>query len=391
MNNTFINEIKSCIPLNPKEKVSWSDIDRLLSDTCFSLTKKIQQNPVFHGEGDVYTHTQMVCQSLMNIPEFYNLSSIQQTELFLSALLHDIGKVKTTKIEDGQIVSPHHSVTGSQIVRDFLWNNCNICGTKDLMVFRETVCALIRYHMLPMHILEQENAERKLIEIASVGELATDFSINMLCILSEADVKGRIANDMENSLDAVRLTREIAKGSRCLYVPYVFADEYTKHVYLSGRNVSPEQSLYDDTWGEIIVMSGVAGTGKDTWIQIYYPYLPMISLDDIRKKLKIKPTDNQGKVIQQAYNQAREYLRKHEPFVWNATNLTKDTRAKLISLAEQYHARVRLVYLETDKDTQKTRNENREDSVPDNVIAKMISKTVPPAVSEAQIVEWNCV
>lgn len=65
-------------------------------------------------------------------------------------------------------------------------------------------------------------------------------------------------------------------------------------MYLSGRNVVPEQPLYDDSWGEVILMSGLPGTGKDTWIMPNRLHMPVISLDDIRREIKIKPTDGQG-------------------------------------------------------------------------------------------------
>jgi hypothetical protein len=45
------------------------------------------------------------------------------------------------------------------------------------------------------------------------------------------------------------------------------------------------------------------------------PDLPMISLDDIRRINKIPPTAKQGKVANIAREQAKEYLRRQQPFV----------------------------------------------------------------------------
>ena len=53
-----------------------------------------------------------------------------------------------------------------------------------------------------------------------------------------------------------------------------------------------------------------------------------------------------------------------EPFVWSATNITTQMRESLISLFETYHARVRIVYLETDWQTQLERNRSRKAVVP---------------------------
>lgn len=366
------------------------DIEKMIPDV-FSDMQKTPQNPNFHGEGDVYAHTKMVCNEMKNIPEFYSRSKREQNELFLAALLHDIGKIKTTRLEDGSWISPNHSAVGSLMARKFLWKECGLSGLQERQQIRETICNLIRYHMLPVNMLEQRQPENRLREIASIGELANDFSWKLLCILSEADMRGRIVSDIEESLEKIDLCRIMAEEADCFLEPYHFQDAYTKRAYLSGRNVMPDQSLYDDTWGEVILMSGLPGTGKDTWIQRNLSHLPMVSLDEIRKELKLKPTEPQGAVIQKAQERAKEFLRKKQPFVWNATNITRDTRQKQISLFERYGASVRIVYLETEWNTLLERNGSRADEVPKNAIERMLAKLVLPTPQEAKIVEWYCI
>lgn len=386
----FTDEIAGCIPTSSGAEIPWDRIERLLPLSGFSGMKTTQQNPAYHGEGDVYSHTRMVCRELTGNPAFYKLSARQQSELFLAALLHDIGKAKTTRLEDGDWISPHHASTGSRMARAFLWQDCGICGKQERIIYRETVCALIRYHMLPVHLMNQADPERKVREVAAVGELATDFSWHLLCMLAEADVKGRIADDIEEGLAQVELAKMMAEDAECLYAPYPFANGFTRRAYLSGRNVQPDQTLYDHAWGEVIILSGLPGTGKDTWIKQHHPNLPMVSLDGIRAALEVKTTDNQGEVIQAAQEQAKAYLRKKHPFIWNATDLTKEARQKPIRLIEQYGARAKIVYLETDQDTRKARNAGRADAVPEDVVARMLQKTALPTPDEAQGVEWLC-
>ena len=119
--------------------------------------------------------------------------------------------------------------------------------------------------------------------------------------------------------------------------------------------------------------------------------MPMLSLDGMREVLDIGSKDNQGKVIQTAQEKAKEYLRKKQPFIWNATDLMKETRQKLTGLFEQYGARVRIVYLETDWETRVERNQKRKDTVPEATVGRMLSKAIPPMPDEAQTVEWICV
>ncbi len=386
----WIETIAQAIPCSASDAIAWSVIEPLLSSFCFSQMQRTLQNPVYHGEGDVFTHTRMVCGELTALPEFQTLPNRQKTELFLAALLHDVGKIKTTRMENGAWVSPHHAAVGSGMARMFLWREHDLCGRSETLRFRETVCALIRYHMLPMHLIEQEDAERRARQIAAIGELAPDFSWKLLCLLAEADAKARIADDTEEYLTQVRLCRLLAEDAGCLEGPYSFPDAFTKRAYLSGRNVPPDQALYDDTWGEAVMMSGLPGTGKDTWIRENLPGLPMVSMDEIRKELRISPADNQGSVVQAAQERAREYLRKKQPFVWNATDLMKDTRKKLIGLFERYGARVRIVYLETEWEQRVQRNQSRKDAVPEAAIDGMLSKIIPPLPDEAQAVAWQC-
>ena len=384
----FIDSITDLIPTSLSGEIDWDRADRLLAGSGFSHMRQTPQNPVFHGEGDVYTHTQMVCRELVSLPLFHNLQVRQKAELFLAALLHDIGKVRTTTLQDGCWVSPHHSSAGSRTARDYLWRNCGLCGEESLVSFRETVCALIRWHMLPVHLPEQNEAERRIRQIAAIGELASGFSWYLLCILAEADVHGRLADDTGECLAQVEMTRLLAQEAGCLEGPYRFSDSFAKYAYLSGRNVHQDQSLFDDTWGEIIIMSGLPGTGKDTWIRENRPDLPVISLDDIRAEKHIKPSDDQGSVIRLAQEQARKYLRAKQPFVWNATGLSRDTRQKQIRLFEQYGASVRIVYLETDWSTRAERNLGRKNPVPEAAVSKMLEKTELPASGEASCVEW---
>lgn len=387
----FEDEIEKLIPASSDVGIDWEAMESSCLGFFFSQMKKIPQNPEFHGEGNVYIHTQMVCEELVRMPAFMELPRMQKIGAFAAGVFHDIGKIRTTKSEDGKWISPHHSSAGSQMTREYLWKTCDFCGVEERTLLRELICSLVRYHMLPVHLLAMDDGERKVRELASYGELIPEFSWNLLCLLSEADMRGRIASDTQELLEKIELSREMAKEAQCLNGPYSFHDVYTKHAYLSGKNVAPDQSLYNATWGEVILLSGLPGTGKDTWIRGHLPEYPMISLDEIRSEMKIKPTDNQGVIIQEAQERAKVYLRKHQSFVWNATNITRDTRQKQISLFERYGANVRVVYLETDWSTQIERNCGREEAVPIHAIEKMLRKLVPPSPEEAMLVEWKSV
>ena len=350
--------------------------------------RQTPQSPVYHAEGDVLVHTLMVCDALKGLPEFKELDQLQQHIVYVAALLHDIGKIHTTRFVDGDWHTPHHAPTGSNMVREMLWREYGLCGNKELIEIREAICLLIRYHSYPPVAIERENPQLHLHRMAANGLLAPDFSIRLLCLLCKADMLGRKCDDQQEVLDKIVLCEELAKEEGCCEGCYPFTSAQTQRAFLAGRDVWKNQELYDECWGEVVLMSGLPGTGKDTWIKQNVPDLPMISLDDIRRANKISPTEAQGKVANIAREQAKEYLRQHQPFVWNATNITAQMRESLVSLFETYHAQVRVVYLETDWQTLLERNCSREDIVPQLAIENMMGKITMPEAFEARKVEW---
>lgn len=376
-----------------KQNIDWQGIEAALSSFMIPMSRT-EQNPAFHAEGDVWTHTKMVCDTLVKLDSFRKLFEEQQQAVFLAALLHDIGKISTTRWEDDKWTSPNHTLVGSKMARQFLWQELGLCGTPEKQQFRETVCNLIRYHSFPPHAIDDPDGKRKLMAIAANGELCPIFTIELLCVLCEADALGRVCLDEQDRVhmaEQVQLCREFAKESGCYDVPFPFPSAHTRYSYLARKDIAPEVELYNDTWGEVILMSGLPGTGKDTWIKEHYPDLPMISLDEIRKEMRISPTENQSKVVEIARERAKELLRKKQPFVWNATNLSPMVRKKQIKLFAQYHASTRIVYLETDWQEQLRRNDGRADSVPEQAICRMFEELALPEVQEVTKAEWHCV
>ena len=368
--------------------LDWRKIETTVLTRFEDGLRRCQQSSVYHAEGDAYVHTIMVCDALKQLPEYQALNERQRHILYIAALLHDIGKIPTTVFVDGDWHTPHHAPTGSRMVRELLWKDYGLCGQKELMEVREVICLLVRYHSYPPVAIERENPRLRLHRMAANSMLVPDFSIKMLCMLCKADMMGRKCVDQKEVLEKIAMCEELAKEEGCNESCYPFPSSYTQRAFLAGRDVWKNQELYDDTWGDVILMSGLPGTGKDTWIKNHLPDLPVISLDDIRRANKIPPTAEQGKVANLAREQAKEYLRRHQSFVWNATNITTQMRESLVSLFETYHARVRIVYLETDWNTLLGRNRSREDIVPQAVIKQMQGKMVLPEAYEASKVEW---
>lgn len=379
------------VPGPPDWKTSWDALEQTCLGAFFPQMEETPQNPVYHGEGDVLAHTRLVCEALAGLEQFRRLDEGRRQAVFLAALLHDVGKISRTRLEGGKWTSPRHAAAGAAMARELLWLDRGWCGDPHWQALRETVCALIRYHSLPPRAAYEESGARRLLKAASCRALLPDLSVELLCLLAKADVQGRICDDRADLLDAVELCGALAQEQGCLTSPRAFPSRHTAFSYFSGRLDQPDYTLYDDTWGEVILLSGLPGTGKDTWILQHCPDLPVVSLDAIRAELGISPVGPQKSVIEEARARAKALLRKERPFVWNATNVTADLRRRQVELFTAYHASVRIVYLETEWREELRRNKKRAASVPEDAILRMLSKLTPPEPFEAHRVEWHCV
>lgn len=390
---SFVDRLDALTPWPDAIDIDWDGIASLLEPLHFSELAGVPQHAAFHGEGDVLAHTRLVCQELVRLEGFAVLRRRDQLALFLAALLHDIGKMRTTRLVDGRWSSPRHASVGSQMAREFLWRDCELAGASETQAFREEVCVLVAYHMLPGHLVERNDAIHKAREVAMLGELVPGLTWRQICLIAEADARGRAADDVDELVDRVELCRMLVEDAGCLDGPYPFADVQVRRAYMLGRNVGPDQPLYDGSWGDVLVMAGLPGTGKDTWISRHGVGMPVVSLDELRGKLDVEPDEPQGRVVQAALEQARVHLRKHESFIWNATNLNKTARLRVVDLIERYGARAHIVYLETSWSELVRRNASRSvrECVPDRVIRRMLSHMIPPTPDEASIVDWRCI
>lgn len=340
------------------------------------------QDPIFHAEGDVLKHTRMVTEVLTGSNAWAQMDEPTQTVLFWSALLHDVAKPMCTREENGRIISPRHAIKGAQIAQDILYRQWD---TSSPIAFdlRQQIVGLIRHHGLPLWFWDKSDVQRAVIsasQIAHCGNVAH---------LATADVLGRICDDQAELLERIVLFREYCVENNCLNQPRPFASDYSRFTYFQKSNQHPDYEAYDDTQCEVVLMSGLPGAGKDTWISEYLSAYPVVALDIIRREMDIRPTGNQGVVIAEGKERAKVYLRNGQDFVWNATNTTRQMRSQLINLFTDYGARVRIVYLETPWRELLQRNQNREFGVPVKVLHKLAQRLEVPNLTEAHQVEWH--
>lgn len=139
----------------------------------------VSQNPKWHPEGDVFTHTQSVVQELKK----------ESFELQLAAILHDIGKPSTFGVKDnGDITAHGHADVGADMAE-------GICRRLKLSVDQtERIVWLIRNHM-------KLHSDPKEMKTSTLRRLVANPFFEDLVKLTRADDLG--SNGDTSALDAL--------------------------------------------------------------------------------------------------------------------------------------------------------------------------------------------
>ncbi|EEF62194.1 AAA family ATPase [Pedosphaera parvula] len=330
------------------------------------------QDSKWHAEGDVWTHTKMVWDEVAKLAEYRALDRLSQLKLLFTALLHDCGKPATTEIDpdSGRTRSPKHSIVGAALARKVL---------RDLQVdlnTREEIVHLVRYHGRPPYLLEKGH------EVQEVISLSWLLNNRLLYLFSIADTRGRKAEETSRPEEKLHFWKIIAEENQCFERAYSFANDHARFLFYRKELSSLHYIPREDYKCTATLMSGLPGSGKDTWLQKHKPGLPVVALDQIREDLDIDATENQGKVIQAAREEVRGHLRAGRDFAFNATNTMQQTRKRWIDLFADYGARIEIVYIEPTISNILERNRRREQRVPEKVIHHLLEKLEPPQITE---------
>lgn len=170
----------------------------------------VEQNPEYHAEGDVWTHTMMVLDCAVKYRERVN----NPLAFMLSALVHDLGKAVCTEFVDGKWRSYMHETKGLPIVKRFI---SRLTNEKELCRY---ALNLTQHHMRPNALAAAGSsikATNKLYDSAVDPEA--------LIYLALADDYGRIAKN------------GAANNERFLKERLEIFNEYMARDYVNGRDL----------------------------------------------------------------------------------------------------------------------------------------------------------
>ncbi len=142
----------------------------------------VPQDPTWHPEGCVWTHTLMVVDEAAKLRVGEEKADLV---LMFGALCHDFGKPETTIWKDGHWRSPAHDVVGMQPTEKFLRR------LTDEVSLIEKVTVLVREHLRPAMLYN----DREKVTPGAIRRLALRVSIPELLLVAEADHFGRTTDD----------------------------------------------------------------------------------------------------------------------------------------------------------------------------------------------------
>jgi predicted kinase len=160
-------------------------------------------------------------------------------------------------------------------------------------------------------------------------------------------------------------------------------------MYARGAPLHLDTPLFQPPGSQVTVLSGLPASGKDTWVARHAAGREVVSFDDAKAELGLKHGDNDGLAAHRAVDKAKALLRRHEPFVWNATHLSDQMRGKTLDLLLAYDAQVRLVYLEVPCDTLFRRNAARDTTLRQKDLERMLHRWEVPQPWEAHDVRYE--
>jgi tRNA nucleotidyltransferase (CCA-adding enzyme) len=155
------------------------------------LLKDTEQDPHWHPEGSVETHTKWVLKRMFDICERENITGDDRAVFIFAALLHDIAKPQTTEktwSEKHQricVTSNRHDVVGSKMTEEILTR----IGIKPVII--EKVVKLVKFHLAHTSLFSIENLRSRKSALLKLSKNIQPASISDVLFLIEADALGR--------------------------------------------------------------------------------------------------------------------------------------------------------------------------------------------------------
>ena len=189
----------------------------------------VPQDPEWHPEGDVWTHTLHAVDALVDSPQWPAKAAEERCVLMMSVLLHDLGKATCTRTEfkggRDRIVSPGHEAAGGDLASGFLRR----VGFQESWV--ERVVPLVVNHMV-----HSEDPSARMVRRLSVR--LRPSTIDELCAVMTADASGRPPRPRGEPVSVQKLRQAAADLQLQASVPAALLQG--RHLLSQGWTAGPQ-------------------------------------------------------------------------------------------------------------------------------------------------------
>ena len=333
-----------------------------LFEKTFPEMETLSHSNRWHNEGSPLEHTKLVTnlmQKLLNEKwGYYGRLYYDDNYLIMmaAAMLHDIGKPSTTYWDEKEQdwCCKSHGEAGERIFRNLF--------REERIDLREKVAYMIRYHMT-LHNFDDKPFEKQKDIVSRLVDGTMPFETMLL--LNECDLRGTLNKD--NTEESITTHISLIKSI------YDAIEKNSRWNYVDKDTIP------------VIVMIGVAGSGKSTYahkLQAEYKAktdveIPIVSRDLVRvelgyckegeKYLGSKKEENE--VTRIIDKQIKELCSERKVFIIDNTSLKKKARKQYLDLCKKYNAVPIYIYVEAPSMEENVRR--REGQIDASVIERM--------------------
>ena len=180
----------------------------------------VGQEPMYHPEGDVFTHTMQVIDYAARLRG----SAVHPLWLMLAALCHDFGKVSATRVIDGRIRAFKHENLGLPLAERFL------ARMTQEAALRRYVLNMVQLHMRPNALVYMKSGRNAFMKLFDEALVPGD-----LLLLAKADHMGRGEKGRDYEPLEEKLRFEFAAYGERMAQPAVTGDDLIAAGMKPGR------------------------------------------------------------------------------------------------------------------------------------------------------------
>lgn len=153
-----------------------SIIEKLQTSKLKDLAKlnDIEQELKYHPEGNVWNHIMLVIDEAAKVRD----KAHDKKAFMWASLLHDLGKITTTKKRQGRWTSYNHDNVGADKVELLL------AALGENEEFKNKVTSLVKHHMNHIYILKD-------LPFGDVNQMISDVDIHDMLLVFYCDSMGR--------------------------------------------------------------------------------------------------------------------------------------------------------------------------------------------------------